>query len=87
MKVKIKTKDLNFSMPVPVTMVGMVAKLVPDRVYGKLQEQTPEPYTCLVSKQNISMILSECIDILKANRGLEVVHVEGQDGTFVSIRL
>ena len=87
MKVKIKTRDLNFSMPVPVTMVGMVAKLVPERVYGKLREQTPEPYDCLVSKENISLILSACIDILKENKGLEVVHVEGRDGTFVSIKL
>lgn len=33
------------------------------------------------------MILEGCQDILKENKGLEVVHVEAADGTFVSIRI
>ena len=87
MKVKIRTKDVRFSMPVPVTMIGFVVKLVPDRVFEELKANTPQPYCSLVTKENISMILNECLDILKENKGLEVVHVEASDGTFVSIRL
>ncbi len=33
------------------------------------------------------MVLESCLDVLKENRGLEAVHVEAHDGTFVSIRL
>lgn len=33
------------------------------------------------------MILEECLDILKENKGLEIVHVEAADGTFVSVKL
>ena len=33
------------------------------------------------------MLLRECVGVLRENKGLEMVHVEAQDGTFVSIRL
>lgn len=87
MKVKIRTKDVRFSMPVPVTMIGIVVKMIPESVFEKMKENTPKPYDCLVTKENISMILGECVEILKENKGLEIVHVEAQDGTFVSIKL
>ena len=41
----------------------------------------------LVTKETINLIVKECMDILKENKGLEVVHVEASDGTFVSIKL
>lgn len=87
MKVKIRTKDVRFSMPVPVTMIGFVVKLMPDRVFEDMRLHTPEPYSCLITKESISMILGECLDVLKENKGLEIVHVEAADGTFESIRL
>lgn len=87
MIVKIKTKDFRFFMPVPVTMIGFVVKMLPQRVIDEIKVNTPEPYCALVTKENISMILVECLDILKENKGLEIIHVEAQDGTFVSIKL
>ena len=33
------------------------------------------------------MIFEECMDVLKENKGLEIIHVEAVDGTFVSITL
>lgn len=87
MKVKIRTKDFRFSMPVPVTMIGFVVKLLPNRVFEEIRINTPDPYCVLITKETISMILVECLDILKENKGLEIIHVEGQDGTFVSITL
>lgn len=87
MKVKIRTKDFHFSMPVPVSLIGFVTKLIPDRIYGELRLTTPEPYAALVTKDNVSMILNECQDILRENKGLEIVHVDASDGTFVSIIL
>lgn len=87
MKVKVRTNDIHFTMPVPVTMIGFVVKLIPDRIFDQIRENTPEPYDCMITKENISMILAECVDILKENKGLEIVHVEAMDGTFVSIKL
>lgn len=87
MKVKIRTKDFKFSMPVPVNMIGFVVKMIPDRVFNEMRANTPPPYASLVTKANIRMILEESLDILKENKGLEIVHVEATDGTFVSIKL
>lgn len=87
MKVKIRTKDINFFMPVPVSMIGFVVKMLPNRIFCEISSQMPCPYRNLITKENVSMILNECQDILKENRGLEIVHVEAMDGTFVSIRL
>ena len=87
MKVKIRTKEVRFSMPVPVAMIGFVVKLVPDRVFEKMRANTPVPYDSLITKETVSMVLGDCLDILKENKGLEIVHVEGADGSFVSIKL
>lgn len=87
MKIKIRTADFHLSMPVPVSMIGFIVKLLPDRIFQNIGADVPAPYNSLITKYNISMILSECQDILKGNRGLEAVHVEAQDGTFISIKL
>lgn len=87
MYVKIKTPDLRFSMPVPVSLIGFVVRMIPDRVFEELRAHTPEPYRCLVTKSQVGAILEECLDILRENKGLEAVRVEGGDGTFVSIKL
>ncbi len=87
MKVKIRTEGVRLSMPVPVGMAGFVIRLLPDRAFGEMRKNTPEPYRDLITKKNINMILRECLDISKENKGLEVVHVETKDGTFVSVKL
>lgn len=87
MKVKIKTADLHFSMPVPVAMIGFVIKMIPDKLFEKVRADVPEPYRALITKETIIMALEACLDILKENKGLEMVHVEAADGTFVSVTL
>lgn len=87
MKVKIRTADIHFSMPVPVTMIGFVIKLIPDSLFEKIRVNVPEPYRCLITKETVGMVLAECLDVLRENKGLEIVHVEAVDGTFVSIKL
>lgn len=87
MKIKIRTKDFRFSMPVPVSMAGFVLKFLPESLFIEMRTNTPEPYAALVTRENLNMILWECMDIIKENKGLEIVHVEASDGTFVSIRL
>lgn len=87
MYVKIRTKELCFSAPVPVSLIGFVVRVLPDRVFEELCAHTPEPYGCLVTKRQIGAILEECLDILRENKGLEAIHVEARDGTFVSVKL
>lgn len=87
MRVKIRTRDFRFFVPVPVAMAGFIIRWIPDRVIEEMRVNTPQPYAGLITKENITMLLSECLDVLKENKGLEIVHVEASDGTFVSIML
>lgn len=87
MKVKIRAANFHLSMPVPIGMAGFVLRLLPNRVFEKVGENTPEPYRQLVTKETVGMLLRECLDVLRENKGLEIVHVEAGDGTFVSIKL
>lgn len=87
MIVKIRTTEFRLYLPVPVRMAGFVIKILPNRLFEEMRLHTSEPYRDLVSKQSIHMIVQECLDILKENKGLEVIHVEAADGTFVSIKL
>ncbi|QNM05975.1 hypothetical protein [Qiania dongpingensis] len=87
MRVKIRTKDMRFFLPVPVSMIGFVIRLIPAKVFEEMRVNTPEPYNSLITKENIIMISRECLDILKENKRLEIIHVEAADGTFVSIKL
>lgn len=63
------------------------ARFIPERAFEEMRAGTPEPYRSLVTKENISMLLGECLEVIKENKGLEVIHVETADGTFVSIKL
>ena len=87
MRVIVRSKDANFRMPVPIGLASGVVKLIPKAVFDKMGEDVPKPYDSLVSKDIICMIFEECMDVLKENKGLEIIHVEAVDGTFVSITL
>ena len=87
MRVKIRAKDCRFSLPIPTAMIGFVVRWIPDSVFNALRENTPEPYRALVTKENVRMLLTACLDVLRENKGLEIIHVEAADGTFVSIKL
>lgn len=74
-------------MPVPTSMIGLAIRFIPDSAFKKMQTNTPKPYCDLITKETFSVVLGECLDILKENKGLEIVHVEAADGTFVSVKL
>lgn len=86
MKIKIRTKDFRFSMPVPAAMIGTVVRWLPESVFEQMRADTPEPYRELLTKEVIGRLFGECVDVIKENKGLEAVHVEARDGSFVSIR-
>lgn len=87
MRVKIRTEGFRLSLPVPVSLAGFIIRLLPARLYDEMRADVPEPYSCLLTREGILGVLSACMDIVRENRGLEVVHVEAGDGTFVSIKL
>ena len=87
MKITIRTKDPGISMPVPLARADMAIRAVPDKVYRKAAEKLGRPYDCLVSREMISLMFSECRDVFRGSKGLEILHIEGHDGTFVSITL
>lgn len=87
MWVKIRTDGLHLSMPVPLRLAGFVIRRLPPSVFYKMAEDVPPPYNELVTKEMICMIFDTCLDILAENKGLEAVHVDAADGTFVSIVL
>lgn len=87
MKVKIKSKGFNMSMPIPVRLASSLVRLIPEAVLVRLREEVPEPYNELITKQNLRMLIDECVSVLVENKGLEIVNVEAADGTLVYIRL
>ena len=87
MRIRVRTKDIRLFIPIPDAMVGFAARLIPERAFEEMRAGTPEPYRSLVTKENVSMLLGECLEVIKENKGLEVIHVEAADGTFVSIKL
>ena len=56
-------------------------------MFEEMYEKTPEPYNCLLTRDFISMVLDECMEFIRENKGLEIIHVEAADGTFVSVKL
>ena len=87
MWVKVRTEGLHFSIPLPIKLAGFVVRRLPPSVFYKMTEDVPPPYDALISKESICMILDTCMDILQEHKGLEVIHVDMADGTFVSVKL
>lgn len=87
MRIRIRADGVRLFLPVPVSLAGFVLKLLPEKLFEDMGKDVPEPYRALITKSNIRMLAEECLPCLKENRGLEIVHVEASDGTFVSIKL
>lgn len=87
MRVKIRADGHRLFLPVPLSMVRLAVRVLPERAFEKMRARTPEPYRGLITKENLHMLAGECVDALKRYRHLEVIHVEASDGTFVSVTL
>lgn len=87
MKVKIRTKTMNLSLPVPVSAAGMVIKKIPDSVFETLQQRVPEPYNALLSREMLTLLVRECTGTLRTIHNLEIIEVKTGDGTYISIRM
>ena len=87
MKIVVKTDGKTIRVPVPLGLAGGIISLLPDAAFRQMRENTPEPYRQYVSKPFITFLCNECLGSLKECKGLEIVHVEAADGTYVSIKV
>ena len=87
MTVRISSKNIRFFIPLPTAMIGLAIRWMPDRVLDEIRAGAPEPYRHLITKEYVGMVLKECRDVLRGNKGLEIIHVEAGDGTYVSVKL
>lgn len=87
MKIRIRTKDLNLSLPVPVSAAGIVIRKIPESVFDSMQKHVPEPYNALCSREMLALLVKECSDTLRTIRNMEIIHIELSDGTYISIRM
>lgn len=87
MWIRIRADGVNFSMPAPLSMVSFVLRAIPEAAFEKMRQKTMPPYDELINKDTICFLWKECRDSLRPYKGLQLVHVEAADGTYVSIRL
>lgn len=74
-------------IPAPAALVGPAIKLVPGKTFERLGASLPPVCGSFMTKDAVSMLWAECLETIKENKGLKIVHVEAQDGTYVSIKL
>lgn len=87
MKIRIRTKDLNLSLPVPVSAAGIVIRKIPESVFDSMQKHVPEPYNALCSREMLALLVKECSGTPRAIHNLEIIHIETGEGTYISIRM
>lgn len=87
MKIKIRTPQIRLSLPIPLALTGAIIKLFPNKAWADIVKQIPQPYCHLINKETIYLLVKQCLAIFKESRGLEIVHIETSDNTFVSIKL
>ncbi|MFQ7473297.1 MAG: hypothetical protein ACLULK_00600 [Anaerovoracaceae bacterium] len=87
MRVRVKAEGINLNIPVPVFAAGAAVKMIPDSVFEKARKNIPKPFDRFVSKEYVIAVCDECKEIFRQNKGLEIIHVEAGDGTFISVKL
>lgn len=87
MRIKVKADGINLNIPFPASMACSAVKLIPDALFEKARREVEPPFDKLVSKETAVELCRHCGEIFRENKGLEIVHAELSDGTFVSIKL
>lgn len=87
MRIIVRSEEANFRLPIPLCLANAVVTLLPRSLFTKLRESVPAPYDELITKELARSLVRECLSVLRQYKGLELIHVEAGDGTFVSIRL
>nr|UWI50574.1 hypothetical protein NZ312_02465 [Clostridioides difficile] len=87
MRIIVRSKETNLWLPIPLSLASTAVLLLPESVIAEIKKSLPEQYHEVVTKKFLQKLVHECQSVLKQYKGLEIIHVETQDGTFVSIRL
>ncbi|MGX9754684.1 hypothetical protein ACWYRQ_00315 [Clostridioides difficile] len=87
MRIIVRSKETNLWLPIPLSLASTAVLLLPESVIAEIKKSLPEQYHEVVTKKFLQELVRECQSVLKQYKGLEIIHVETQDGTFVSIRL
>ena len=87
MKIRIRSGNFKFFLPVPTALAGAAIKVMLQEAFRAMSKDIPPPYDQLICKETFLLIYETCREIFIENKGLEIVHVEAADGTFVSIVL
>ena len=89
MRVLVRAPDLRFPIriPVPLGLAGVAVSFIPEKTLEKARKDVPPAFQGLLTKPMLKFLVGECTYILKEYKGLEVIHVESVDSTFVSITL
>ncbi|WP_343208587.1 hypothetical protein [Anaerolentibacter hominis] len=87
MRIIVRSEETNLWLPVPLSLASAAVSLLPEAAFEDMRKSLPPAFRDMVTKDVLRMIVKECRSILKQYKGLEVIHVEARDGTFISIRL
>ena len=87
MKIVVKTKNTDFSMPVPLAMAELAINNMPESIFEKGREKMGPPYDAFITRELAVTMFRECKDIFRQNKGLEIIHAEGHDGKYISVVL
>lgn len=87
MKIKVRTDKARFVFAVPTWMAAWAVKRIPEPVFSNMQQRIKAPYDQLATKENAGILIEACVDVLKENKGLEVIRVNTSRGEFISIVL
>ena len=87
MKVVVRAPGVNLHLRLPLRIGVFVMKRLPEAVYMQMGKDIPAPYDSLMNRETLGFLLDECMEAVRSCRGIEIVHVEQRDGTYVSISL
>lgn len=87
MRIIVRTEGRNLWIPIPTRLVGGAIALLPEAVLREMRNHVAKPYQEFVTKEYLRTIYFELRSILDEYKGLEIIHVEAQDGTYVSVKL
>lgn len=83
MRIHIKTGKMRFIVPLPNFLLKFGISIMNTQI---VQRQIPPESRKYITPE-ILMSLSNCIELLKKYKGLEIINVSSKDGTFVRIIL
>ncbi|MDO4273679.1 MAG: hypothetical protein Q4D16_08415 [Eubacteriales bacterium] len=87
MRIIVRAKGVNLWIPVPLCLASAAVSLMPESAFLEMRKSVAPPYDELITKEFLREIVRECRFVLKQYKGLEMIHVEAHDGTYVSVTI